>query len=65
MAKVFVQVSGGAAKEIEAETIGEVRKAMRLESKYSAAVNGEPEDDDYELNEFDVVSLAPSVKGGL
>lgn len=35
-----------------------------LEGSYSASVNGEPADDDYELADFENVTLSPSVKGG-
>lgn len=63
MAKVFVQVSGGAAKEMDIGTVADVKRALNLD-KYSAAVNGEPVDDDHELSDYEVVTLAPNVKGG-
>lgn len=62
--KVTAQAIGGQPKvfDNEYETVGEIKTAMNLGS-YQATVNGEPADDDQELNDYDFVSLAPKVKG--
>lgn len=63
MAKVHAQIVGGSIKEIEADTLGEVKKQLGAE-RYSATVNGEPEgSDSYELSDFEFITLAPAVKG--
>lgn len=62
MAKIHAQVAGGSIKEIEADTVGEVKSMMDAE-KYTATVNGDPVSDDHELSDFEFVALAPSVKG--
>lgn len=62
MAKVTAQAVGGALKQCEAKTVGEVKEQLELTS-YQATVNGEPADDDYELSDYEFVSLAPKVKG--
>jgi hypothetical protein len=62
MAKVQVQAVGGSIQSKEADTVGELKAAMELTS-YQATVNGEPEGDDYELSDYEFVSLAPKVKG--
>lgn len=65
MATVTAKVTGGKAKEVEdVETIRELRKDLGLDKTYAATVNGEPEDDGYELKEDDFVVFAPAVKGG-
>ena len=62
MAKVHAQVTGGTIKEIEANTVGDVKRVMDA-ANYTATVNGEPADNSYELSDFEFVALAPSVKG--
>lgn len=62
MATVTGQAVGGALKQIEASTVSDVKEQLNLES-YQATVNGEPCDDDYELSDYEFVSLAPKVKG--
>lgn len=62
MAKVHVQVVGGSVKELEADTVADVKTQLGV-ANHAATVNGEPETDDYELADFEFVSLAPSVKG--
>jgi len=61
--KVIVKVVGGSLQELEADTVGDVKAALNLQS-HSAAVNGEAASDDQELEEGQLVTLAPSVKGG-
>ena len=64
MAKVTAQVLGGAVKVLEdVYTVNDVREEMGCEN-HTATVNGEPADGDYELEDFEFVSLSPSVKGG-
>ena len=61
------QVLGGAVKDLSGsrfETVGDVRKELGLSTGYTATVNGEPADDDQELNDYEFVAFAPSVKGG-
>lgn len=65
MAKVSVKVSGGALKELEVDTIKEARIELGLDKTYTATVNGEPEDDGYETNDFEYIVFAPAVKGGV
>lgn len=62
MAKVHAQVVGGSVKDVEADTVGEVKEQMKA-STYTATVNGEPAADDDQLEDYQFVSLAPSVKG--
>lgn len=66
MAKqVTAQVTGGAPKLLDnVRTVGDVKQQMNVTTGYSASVNGDPEDDTYELSDYENVSLAPSVKGG-
>lgn len=62
MAKIHAQVIGGTIKELDCQTITEVKNLMDA-ANYTATVNGEPESDDYELSDFEFVTLAPAVKG--
>lgn len=63
--KVVVRVSGGAQKTLDnVETVGEVKKEMGVDINYTATVNGDPADNDQELNDFEQVDLAPAAKGG-
>lgn len=62
MAKVHAQVIGGSIQDLEAETVGEVKEQLK-KANYTATVSGVPQDDDYELFDYDFVALAPAVKG--
>lgn len=62
MAKVQVQAVGGDIKQQEASTVSELMTKLGL-TNYQASVNGEPVDSDYELSDYEFVSLAPKVKG--
>lgn len=65
MAKVTVKITGGALQELEdVETVKEARRALKLDKSYVATVNGEPQDEEYELTDFEFLSFAPAVKGG-
>lgn len=63
MAKVQAQVTGGSIVQHEANTVGELRSLMNLESTYGATVNGEPEESDYELEDYQMVTFAQQTKG--
>jgi len=63
MAKVIVKVLGGSLQELEASTVGEIKEELSL-SSHSATVNGESASDDQELSDGELITLAPSVKGG-
>lgn len=63
MAKVQVQVAGGSIQQKEADTIGELASLVNA-AGYVATVNGEPEDADYDLSDFEFVSFAKPVKAG-
>lgn len=63
--KITAQVLGGQPKTFDdVETVGDLRKELKLERGYTATVNGEPADDDQDLNDYEFVSFAPAVKGG-
>lgn len=62
MAKIHAQVIGGSIQELDVETVGDVKNILNKQS-YTATVSGDPQDDDYELSEYDFVALAPAVKG--
>lgn len=62
--KVQVQVSGGSIQTKKAETVADLKSELGVES-YQASVNGEPQEDDYELADYEFVSLTPAVKGGM
>ena len=62
MAKVTVQLTGGAPQIKEATTIAELKNMLGL-SKHVATVNGEPEESDYELSDYEFVTFTESVKG--
>jgi len=64
MAKVQAQVIGGAIRTIEnVRTVAEVKREMGA-AGYTATVNGDPAEDNFELSDYEFVSLAPAVKGG-
>ena len=63
MAKVQAQVTGGAIKQIEASTVKDVKTQLGVPG-YTAQVNGDPQNDDYDLSDFEFVSLTEAVKGG-
>lgn len=64
MASVVASAVGGSPQRLEADTVGEAKELLGLASTYTAAVNGEPADDDSSLSDEDFVSFAPAVKGG-
>ena len=61
---VIGQATGGEKKVFDnVSTVSEIREKMSLASNYIASVNGEPADDDYELEDGDFVTLSEKVKG--
>ena len=67
MAKnVTAQVLGGSAKVLnDVNTVQDVLDALELDGAYAASINGEPAQTDSALNDYEFVSFAPAVKGGL
>jgi hypothetical protein len=63
MAKVVAKIVGGSAKDLTAETVGEVKRQLGV-TNYQANVNAEPADDALVLEEDDFITLSPAVKGG-
>ena len=64
MAKVFGQVAGGTAKELNADTVKQVREALNLPTNYSVTINGEPAEDTDTVEDFHMVTFSPNkVKG--
>lgn len=63
MASVTVKVTGGNVQEMEADTVGDVKARLNLQA-YTATVNGEPADDDTDLEDYNFVTLSTAVKGG-
>lgn len=64
MANVAVKVLGQGRQFAEANTVGELKRAVNVNSNFTASVAGSPVEDDYELEEDDFVALAPPIKGG-
>lgn len=64
MAKVNVQVLGGTIKQIEADTVADVKSQLSVPN-HTATVNGDSVDGNYVLEDYQFVSLSPAVKGGL
>lgn len=62
MAKIIAQTVGGAPKELTVGTVGDAKAQLGVPT-YKATVNGDPADDKMVLEDFDVVNLAPAVKG--
>ncbi|NVM46729.1 MAG: hypothetical protein HWN79_17620 [Candidatus Lokiarchaeota archaeon] len=64
MALVKVKILGNPEiKEYSVENVGELKKELGL-TNYSANVNGSSKDDSFELSDAQLVTFAPSVKGG-
>jgi hypothetical protein len=63
MARVTAQVAGGTRKDGEARTIAELKAKLNADG-YTAVVNGENEDDSYELRDGDFVALSQPLKAG-
>lgn len=64
MAKVNVQVLGGTIKQIDAETVADVKNQLNV-PQHTATVNGDSVDGSYLLEDYQFVMLSPAVKGGL
>jgi len=64
MAKVTAQVLGGDPKLLEdVRTVADVKSRLQVPS-HTATVNGETADDNYQLSDYEFVTLSPAVKGG-
>lgn len=63
MAKVQVQVAGGNIQQKEAETVCDLMHDVGAKG-YTAAVNGEPVDVNYRLQDYEFVTFAKPVKAG-
>lgn len=62
--KINAQVVGGSLKQFDnVSTVADLKKAMNLQGNYQATVNGEVQDDSYELQDYEFVSFAQQVKG--
>ena len=64
MAKVIVVVTGTSPKEVEANTVGEVKEKLNLQS-YTGSVNKQPADNSTSLSDGDLVTLSTAQKGGV
>ena len=63
--KITGQVLGGAVKVMDSvDTVQDVFNELGLTGNYAATINGEPAEMDSELNDYELVHFAPSVKGG-
>ena len=62
MAKIQAQAASGPILQKEASTVGELKTSMGL-SNHIATVNGEIEQDTFELSDYEFVTFAPNVKG--
>ena len=64
MALVKVKILGNSEiKEYSVDSIGELKEELGL-SNYSANVNGTAQGNDFKLADAQLVTFAPSVKGG-
>ena len=62
--KVTAVVLGGSPRILDGvTTVGDVKGRLNV-AGHTANVNGEPAGDDFELEDYEFVSLSPSVKGG-
>jgi len=64
MANVVASLVGGSPRRLVANTVADVKQQMSLGSTYVSSVNGEPADDNTELNDEDFLSFSGAVKGG-
>jgi len=65
MAEVQVQVAGGAIQKKEAATVECLSKLVGCDGAgWTATVNGEPQESDYELSDYEFVTFAKAVKAG-
>ncbi len=65
MSKIKVTVAGGAAgMSYNVDTVSDLTTMLDLEN-YTATVDGEKQNSDYEFNDGDTVVLTENVKGGV
>lgn len=61
---IRAQVAGGQERTLNnVHTVADVKREMGAEG-FQATVNGEPEGDDYQLENYQFVSLTKAVKAG-
>lgn len=66
MAKnITAQALGGQAKTMEASTVRDAFNQLGLSGNYTASINGNPASMDDDLNEYEFVTFAQAVKGGV
>lgn len=63
MASVIVKQVGRTAKEVDADTAGEVLTQLGLGKEYSVKIDGEVVDKDFDLDEDQVLYIARNEKG--
>lgn len=64
MAQVAVKVLGRDRQFANAETVGQLKDQVGVNSNYTASVNGSPVENEFRLTDDVFVTLAPPVKGG-
>ncbi len=62
MATVQVQQPGGSIKQYVADTVAELKEILGL-TKHQATVNGEPQDNEYALSDYEFVTFSEKIKG--
>lgn len=60
---VLAQAAGGAIKHIQASTVQDAREQLGLPENYQAQVDGEVQDEDYELSTGKFVTFTVKTKG--
>lgn len=64
--KVTAQVLGGESQVLDCcSTVQDAFDDLELDGNYTATVNGEPVDFDYELSDYEFLCFSPAVKGGV
>ena len=64
MANVAGKVLGRDRQFATANTVGDLKTTIGVNSNYTASVNGSPVENDFALSDDVFVTLAPPVKGG-
>lgn len=65
MSRATALLVGAPPRTIDnAKTVGDMRRILSLANDYAAALKGEPVGDDHIVEEDEVVSFAPKVRGG-
>lgn len=62
---VIGQVAGGEKKILDnVHTVADVKRSLNVSEGYTAAINGDPAEDNDDVSDGDFVSLSKAVKGG-